>query len=160
MAHAQKQDFVFRRIGPVHLNRRGVGWSVQLISGSRGLRISGGNSGYNIFRGSVKGTGSPLHWPVPLHFPSHASPCAITFQLESTLITVYSRVLKVAAKFWTLNFGAPVGKRPLGRPRLRLDDNIKMDLQEVGWVHKLCWSGLGYGEVMALVIAVMNFRVP
>jgi hypothetical protein len=28
--------------------------------------------------------------------------------------------------------GKPVGKRPLGRPRHRLEDNIKMDLQEVG----------------------------
>ena len=33
--------------------------------------------------------------------------------------------------------GKPEGKRPLGRPRLRWEDNIKMDLQEVG-----CW---GYG---------------
>jgi hypothetical protein len=31
----------------------------------------------------------------------------------------------------------PEGKRPLGRPRLRWEDNIKMNLQEVGWGHKL-----------------------
>ena len=29
--------------------------------------------------------------------------------------------------------GRPEGKRPLGRPRRRWEDNIKMDLQEVGW---------------------------
>ena len=29
--------------------------------------------------------------------------------------------------------GKPEGKRPLGRPRRRLEDNIKMDLPEVGW---------------------------
>ena len=29
--------------------------------------------------------------------------------------------------------GKPEGKRPLGRPRRRWEDNIKMDLQEVGW---------------------------
>jgi len=29
--------------------------------------------------------------------------------------------------------GKPEGKRPLGRPRRTWDDNIKMDLQEVGW---------------------------
>jgi hypothetical protein len=29
--------------------------------------------------------------------------------------------------------GRPEGRRPLGRPRLRWEDNIKMDLQEVGW---------------------------
>jgi hypothetical protein len=39
-----------------------------------------------MFRGSEKGTSYPLYSPVPLHFPSRASPCAITFQLESTII--------------------------------------------------------------------------
>jgi hypothetical protein len=29
--------------------------------------------------------------------------------------------------------GKPEGRRPLGRPRRRLEDNIKMDLREVGW---------------------------
>ena len=33
--------------------------------------------------------------------------------------------------------GQPVGKRLLGRPRHRREDNIKMDLQEVGWGHGL-----------------------
>ena len=33
--------------------------------------------------------------------------------------------------------GNPEGKRPLGRPRHRGEDNIKMDLQEVGWRHGL-----------------------
>ena len=59
MAHAQKSDFVFRRNGPVHLNRRGA--SVQSTTGSRGVRISGSNAGYTMFRGSVKGTGYPLN---------------------------------------------------------------------------------------------------
>jgi hypothetical protein len=35
--------------------------------------------------------------------------------------------------------GRPEGKRPLGRPRCRWEDNIKMDIQEVGWG---AWSGL------------------
>jgi hypothetical protein len=30
--------------------------------------------------------------------------------------------------------GSPEGRRPLGRPRCRWEDNIKMDLQEAGWV--------------------------
>jgi len=34
--------------------------------------------------------------------------------------------------------GKPEGKRPLGRPRRRWEDNIKMDLQEVGWE---VWTG-------------------
>jgi hypothetical protein len=57
--------------------------------------------------------------------------------------------------------GKPEGKRPLGRPRLRWEDNIKMDLGEVGWgyVH---WIGLAQdrGKWRALVNAVMNLRVP
>ena len=81
--HTQKPHFVFRRNGRVHLNRRGA--SVQSTTGSQGVRISGSNAGYTMFRGSVKSTGYPLHSPVsPLHFPSRASPYAITFQLEST----------------------------------------------------------------------------
>jgi hypothetical protein len=34
--------------------------------------------------------------------------------------------------------GKPKGRRPLGRPRRRWEDNIKMDLQEVGWG---AWTG-------------------
>ena len=59
MTHAQKPDFVFRRNGRVHLNRQGG--AVQSTAGSRGVRISGSNAGYTMFRGSVKGTGYPLH---------------------------------------------------------------------------------------------------
>jgi len=40
---------------------KSVGASVQSIAGSRGVRISGSNAGYTMFRGSVKGTGYPLH---------------------------------------------------------------------------------------------------
>ena len=56
--------------------------SVQSTTDSRGVHISGSNAGYTMFRGSVKSTSYPLHSPVSLHFPSHASPCAITFQLD------------------------------------------------------------------------------
>ena len=40
------------------------GASVQSTTGSRGVRISGSNAGYTMFRGSVKSTGYPLHSPV------------------------------------------------------------------------------------------------
>jgi hypothetical protein len=62
---------------------KSAGASVQSTTGSRGVRIRGSNAGYNKLRGSVKSTGSIRQFP--LHFPSSASPCAITFQLESTL---------------------------------------------------------------------------
>jgi len=55
----------------------------------------------------------------------------------------------------------PEGKRPLGRPRHRWEDNIKMDLQEVG-CGGMDWIGLAQGRDrwQAIVNAVMNLRVP
>ena len=57
--------------------------------------------------------------------------------------------------------GKPEGKRPLGRPRRRWEDNIKMDLREVGggcedWL-ELAQDRDGW---RALVGTVMNLRVP
>jgi hypothetical protein len=57
--------------------------------------------------------------------------------------------------------GKPEGKRPMGRPRHRWEDNIKIDLQEVGgggmdWI-ELAQDKDGW---WALVSAVMNLRVP
>jgi len=57
--------------------------------------------------------------------------------------------------------GESEGKRPFGRPRPRWEDNIKMDLQEVG-----CGSWTGWIEAhdryrwRALVNVIMNLRVP
>jgi len=48
---------------------KSAGTSVQSTTGSRGVRISGSNAGYTMFRGSVKGTGYPLHSPVSPSLP-------------------------------------------------------------------------------------------
>ena len=55
----------------------------------------------------------------------------------------------------------PEGRRPLGKPRRRWVDNIKMDLQEVGCGY-MDWIGLAQDRDRwrTLVIAVMNLRVP
>ena len=82
MAHAQKSDFVYRRNGRVHLNRQGRRFSWLLAA--------------EVWASSVLMLDTPCSgvvWRVldahcirqfPLHFPSRASPCAITFQLDST----------------------------------------------------------------------------
>jgi hypothetical protein len=47
----------------------------------------------------------------------------------------------------------PKGKRPLGRPRNRWEDGIRMDLRETGW------GGIGLDPWRAVVNAVMKLRV-
>ena len=57
--------------------------------------------------------------------------------------------------------GKPEGRRPLGRPRSRWVDNIRMDLEEVGCGY-MDWIGLAQDRDRwrKLVSAVMNLRVP
>ena len=57
--------------------------------------------------------------------------------------------------------GKPEGKRPLGRPKRRWEDNIRMDLQEVG-CGGVDWIDLAQDRDRwrTFVTAVMNFRVP
>jgi hypothetical protein len=93
MARAQKPDFVFRWNGRVHLNRRGLRFSRLLAA--------------EVFASAVVMLDTPCFevvWRVlvtysirkfPLHLPFRASPCAITFQLEST----YHGRLCVAIEF-------------------------------------------------------------
>jgi hypothetical protein len=62
---------------------------------------------------------------------------------------------------YRLLVGKPEGKRPLGRPRPRWMDNIKMDLLEIG-LSVVVWIGLAQDRYRwrTLVNSVMNLRVP
>jgi hypothetical protein len=62
---------------------------------------------------------------------------------------------------YRLLVGKPVGKSPLGRPRRRWVDNIRMDLGEAGW-GDLDWIGLAKdrNRWRALVNSVLILRVP
>jgi hypothetical protein len=57
--------------------------------------------------------------------------------------------------------GNPKGKRPLGKPRRKWVDNVKMDLGRIGW-DCMDWIGLAQDRDTwrALVNVVLNLRVP
>jgi hypothetical protein len=104
----------------------------------------------------------------------------ITFPSTPTLHSLYSspnivRVIKSRRMRWAGHVarmgegtgvyralvGRPEGKRPLGRPRRRWEDNIKMDLREIG-IDGANWVQLAQDRVQwrACVNTVMNLRVP
>jgi hypothetical protein len=63
-------------------------------------------------------------------------------------------------KVYRVLVGKPEGKRPLGRPRRRREDRIRMDLREIGW-EGLEWTQLGQdrGPWLSLANTVINLRV-
>ena len=84
MAHAQKLDFVFRRNGRDHLNRPGVGgqFSRLLVAEVRASAVVMLDTPCSEVVWRVLATHSIREFP--LHLPSRALPCAVTFQLKST----------------------------------------------------------------------------
>jgi hypothetical protein len=87
MAHAQKLDFVFRRNGRVHLNRRGLQFSRLLAAEVCASAVVMLDTPCSEVVWRALATDSIRQFP--LHFPSRASPCAITFQLDSTYVRMY-----------------------------------------------------------------------
>ena len=84
MEHAQKPDFVFRRNGRVHLNRRGRQFSRLMAAEVCASAVVMLDTPCSEVVCRVLATHSIRQFP--LHFPSRASPCTITFKLESTAI--------------------------------------------------------------------------
>jgi hypothetical protein len=82
MAHAQKPHFVFRRNGRVHLNRRGLQFSRLLAAEGCASAVVMLDTPCSEVVWRALATHSIRQFS--LHFPSHASPCAITFKLQST----------------------------------------------------------------------------
>jgi hypothetical protein len=83
-----------------------VGASVQSTTGSRGVRISGSNAGNTVFRGSVRVLATHSIRQFPLHFPSRASPCAIRFQLDSTVRECVDQTTALKPKTFFANMKA------------------------------------------------------
>jgi len=109
MAQAQRPDFVFRRNGRVHLNRPGGGRQF-----SRILAAEVCPSAVVM----LDTTCSEVAWWVlathcirqfPLHFPSCASPCANTFQLESTHWSITGFFLFGPRGCFKSKYGGPSG---------------------------------------------------
>jgi hypothetical protein len=82
------------------------------------------------------------------------------------MFRIYKRYFPFVSVFhgrgaYRILVGRPERRRPLGRPRLRGEDNIKMELQEVGW-EGVDWIDMAQDRDRwrALANAVINLRVP
>jgi hypothetical protein len=84
MTHAQKPDYVFRRNGRVHLNRWGRQFSRLPAAEVCASAVVMQDTPCSEVVWRVLATHSSLQFL--LHFPSRASPCAITFQLDPTAL--------------------------------------------------------------------------
>ena len=93
MAHTQKPDFVFRRNGRVHLNRRGLQFSRLLAAEVCASAVVMLETPCSEVVWRVLATHSMRKFP--LHFPSRASPCAIAFQLDSNTLLLSSAIEKL-----------------------------------------------------------------
>ena len=96
MAQAQKPDFVFRRNGWVHLNRQGRQCSRLLAAEVCASAVVMLDTPCSEVVWRVLATHSIRQ--CPLHFPSRASPCVITFQLESTTVCIQQLVLTIPTR--------------------------------------------------------------
>jgi hypothetical protein len=96
------------------------------------------------------------------HHNLYSSPSIIRI-IKSRRMRWAGRVARMVEKniLYRILVGKPEGKRPLGRPRRRWVDNIKMDLREIG-LDDMHWIDMAQDrdQWRALVNTVMNLRVP
>jgi hypothetical protein len=85
----------------------------------------------------------------------------IVRQIKSRRIRWAEHVARMGAdrKVYRVLVGKPEGKRPLGRPRLRWEEEIRMDLRDIGWGVEWILLAQDKDRWRALVNAVMNLRV-
>jgi hypothetical protein len=92
----------------------------------------------------------------------YSSPSIITI-IKSRSMRWAGHVARMGEKrnAYRILVGKPKGKKPLGRPRRRWVDNIKMDLREIGW-DGVQWIDMAQDrdQWRALVNTVLNLRVP
>jgi hypothetical protein len=105
MAHAQKPDFVLRRKGRVHLNRQGHQFSRLLADEVCASTVVMLDTPCSEVVWRVLVTHSIRQFP--LHFPSRALQCAITFQLDSTTYDSLRLPCAKATQIWVLRFTIP-----------------------------------------------------
>ena len=98
MAHTQKPYFVFLRNERVHLNRQGRQFSRLLAAEVCASAVVMLDTHCSELVWRVLATHSIRQFP--LHFPSRASPCAITFRLDSTIFEVQTAMVMKIQVLW------------------------------------------------------------
>ena len=99
MVHAQKPDFVFRRNGRVHLNRRGHQFSRLLAAEVCASAVVMLDTLCCEVLWKVLAAHSVRQFP--FHFLSRASPCAVTFELDSTFLSACLKAFLVTKPMGT-----------------------------------------------------------
>ena len=154
-AHTQKPDFVFRGNVRVHLNRRGRQFILQLAAEVCASAVVILDTPCSEVVCRVLATHSIRQFP--LHFPSRASQCAVTFQLESNMLSCTAAHRWRCSASWSSEIhcsvlGLAVQKRRTGTTRGDFhriffpDDMQKTELERCstlqyiyyGWV-RICW---------------------